>query len=77
MQEQTDEVGAISRGGFEARTRELADGNLMLPSATAPRLRARASLRSELAGLEKRVRQFAGDDPACRRLMTMPGSVQS
>ncbi|GGO62857.1 Transposase [Roseovarius pacificus] len=66
-------VGAISRGGFEARIRELADGNPMLETATAPMLRARASLRQELAGLEKRVRQFAGDDSVCRRLMTMPG----
>jgi len=66
-------VGAISRGRFEARIRQLADGNPMLETATAPMLRARASLRQELAGLEKRVRQFAGDDAVCRRLMTMPG----
>ena len=64
-------VGAISRGRFEARIRELADGNPMLEAATVPMLRAKASLRQELAGLEKRVRQFAQDDPVCRRLMTM------
>jgi transposase len=45
----------------------------MLETATAPMLRARASLRQELAGLEKRVRQLAGDDPVCLRLMSMPG----
>ncbi|MBM7068498.1 IS110 family transposase [Actibacterium sp. 188UL27-1] len=66
-------VGAISRGKFEARIRELAEGNLMLEIATAPILRARASLRQELAGLEKQVRQLAQDDPVCCRLMTMPG----
>lgn len=67
------EVGAISCSRFEARIRELADGNPMLETATAPMLRARASLRQELSGLEKRVRQFAGDNSVCRRLMTMPG----
>jgi len=65
-------VGAISRGRFEARIRELADGNPMLETATGPMLRARASLRQELASLEKRVRQLAQDAPVCRRLMTMP-----
>lgn len=66
-------VGAISRGRFEARIRELADGNPMLETATAPMLRARASLRQELALLEKHVRRLAQEDPICHRLMTMPG----
>lgn len=66
-------VGAISRGKLETRIRELADGNPMLEAATEPMLRARASLRQELAGLEKRVRQLAWDDPVCQRLMSMPG----
>jgi transposase len=66
-------VGAISRGRFEHRIRELAEGNALLYTATAPMLRARASLRQELAGLEKLVWQMAQDDPVCVRLMTMPG----
>ena len=66
-------VGAISRGRFEARLRELATGNPMLVAATEPLLRARAALRQELAGLERRVRQLAQDDPVCNRLMSMPG----
>lgn len=66
-------VGAISRGRFEARIRELAAGNPMLEAATEPMLRARAALRQELAGLERRVRQLAQDDPVCNRLMSMPG----
>lgn len=66
-------VEAISRGRFELSIRELAKGNAMLETATAPMLRARASLRQELAGLEKLVRQMAQDDPVCMRLMTMPG----
>ena len=52
-------VGAISRGRYERRIRELADGNPMLETATGPMLRARASLRQELAGLERLVRQMA------------------
>lgn len=66
-------VGAMSRGRFEARIRELADGNPMLETAIAPMLRARASLRQELAGLEKRLRQLASADPVCQRLTSMPG----
>jgi transposase len=55
-------VGAISRGRFEHRIRELTEGNAMLEMATTPMLRARASLRQELASLEKLVRQMAQDD---------------
>ncbi|MEV8468647.1 IS110 family transposase, partial [Fluviibacterium sp. DFM31] len=66
-------VGAISRGKFERRIRELADGNPMLEIATEPMLRARAALRLELTTLEKQVRQLAQNDPVCRRLMTIPG----
>ncbi len=66
-------VGATSRGRYEQRIREVANGNPMLEAATGPMLRARESLRLELAGLERRVRQLAQDDPVCRRLMSMPG----
>lgn len=66
-------VGAISRGKFETRIRELADGNPMLEAATLPMLRARAPLRQEIAILEKHVRHLAKADPVCHRLMTMPG----
>ena len=66
-------VGAISRGRFESRIRDLAEGNTMLETATSPMLRARAALRLELANLENQVRQLAQDDPICVRLMTMPG----
>lgn len=45
----------------------------MLEAATGPILRAPASLRQELAGLERLVRQMAQEDPICRRLMSMPG----
>jgi transposase len=45
----------------------------MLEAATEPILREWSSLRHELAGLERRVRQLAQDDTVCRRLMSMPG----
>ena len=66
-------VGPISRGRFEHRIRELGGGNPMLEAATEPMLRARYSLRRELAGLERQVRQRAREDAACRRMMSMPG----
>lgn len=66
-------VGAISRGQFEARIRDLVAGNMMLHAAAEPMLRVRASLRLELARMEKQVRQMASEDPVCLRLMTMPG----
>ena len=58
-------VGAISRGRFEHRIRELTEGNPMLEAAAEPMLRARGTLRKELAGLERDVRQLAQQDPVC------------
>ena len=66
-------LGRISKGRYEARVRELIAGTAMLEAAAEPILRARADLRRELAGLEKLVRNLAGQDRTCRLLMTMPG----
>jgi transposase len=66
-------IGRISKPGFDARVRELAEGNEMLVAAVEPILRARMALRKELAGLEKRVRDLAKTDPVCKLMMTMPG----
>ena len=66
-------LGQVSKGRYEARVWELIAGNAMLEAAAEPILRARAALRRELAGLEKLVRNLAGEDPVCRLLMTMPG----
>jgi len=66
-------VGAISRGRYKTRVRELVEGNAMLEAATMPMLKSRAALRFELANLEREVRGLAKDDPVCRLLMTMPG----
>lgn len=66
-------MGAVTKLRFEARVRELVDGNLMLERAAAPVLRAREELRKELAGVEKLLRDLAKADPDCRLMMTMPG----
>lgn len=66
-------IGRISKTGFDARVRELAEGNEMLVAAVEPILRARMALRKELAGLEKRVRDLAKTDSVCKLMMTMPG----
>ena len=66
-------VGRVTERRFEARIRELTDGNPMLEAAVAPILRLRLALREELAGLEKLLRDLAKDDPVCRLMMTMPG----
>ena len=44
-------VGAISKGKFEARIRELVAGQAMLERVVEPLLRARAALRAEYASL--------------------------
>ena len=66
-------MGMVAKGRFEARVRELTDGNRMLQAAVAPALRLRAALRQELAGVERQLRGLAKDDPVCRRMMTVPG----
>ena len=66
-------LGQVSKGRYEARVRELIAGNAMLEAAAEPILRARATLRLELARLEKLVRTLAREDPVCGVLMTMPG----
>ena len=66
-------IGTISKGNYEARVRELAEGNVMLEAAVEPILSARIVLREQLARQEKRVRDLAKDDSVCRLMMTMPG----
>ena len=60
-------LGAVSKGRYEARVRELIAGNAMLEAAAEPILRARAALRRELAELEKLVRNLASQVPVSVR----------
>lgn len=66
-------MGRVAKGRFEARVRELAEGNPMLEAAANPILASQRMLRQELASLEKLLRSHAKEDPVCHRLMTMPG----
>ena len=50
-----------------------AHGHPSLPAIFAPLLQAREALREQLANLDRQVRHAAGEDPVCRRLMTVPG----
>ena len=59
-------LGPVSKGRWEGRVRELIAGNAMLEAAAEPILRARTSLRDELAGLERTIRHLAVEDPVCR-----------
>jgi transposase len=66
-------VGPTTPARFEARIRELVDGQATLEALSGPVLRARASLRSELAHLHKRLLAIARADDVCRLLTSMPG----
>jgi transposase len=66
-------VGAISKGKFEARIRELVAGQAMLERAAEPLLRARAALRAEYATLHRELLRTVREDEVCGRLMTIPG----
>ena len=66
-------VGAVSKGKFEARIRELVAGQAMLERVAEPLLRARAALRAEYASLHGELLKAVRADEVCRRLMTIPG----
>jgi transposase len=66
-------VGKTAPREFEARIRELCDGNDMLTFVHEALLKARAALRQQFAELDKRARQLARGVPAVRLLMSAPG----
>jgi transposase len=66
-------VGEVSRGRFEARVRELADGHAMLAAVIDAPLQARAALWSELTRLHREMLKIARVDQVCQRLMSAPG----
>jgi transposase len=66
-------VGAIGKGRFEARVRELVAGHAMLERVAEPLLRARAALRAEYATLHRELLRTVREDEVCGRLMTVPG----
>ena len=66
-------VGPISKGKFEARIRELAEGNTRLDAMVEAILQGRAALREEFVTLDKKMRDLAKEDEVCRLMMTVPG----
>jgi len=66
-------MGAVTKISFDARVRELIEGNSMLQAAAEPVLRARTVLREEYTVLGNLVRDLARADPICKLMMTMSG----
>jgi transposase len=66
-------VGTISRGRFEARIRDLIEGQTMLETVVGSMLTARAALQAEFARLHRALLVLVRADPVCRQLMTVPG----
>ena len=66
-------VGAVSKGRFAARIRELVAGQVRLERVVGPLLRARTALRAEYATLHRELLEAVRGDEVCRRLMTIPG----
>jgi transposase len=66
-------VGAVSKGRFATRIRELIAGQPMLERVIEPMLRARDALNAEFHALHRAMLAIVRDDAVCRRLMTVPG----
>ena len=66
-------VGTTSRGRFEARTRELVEGQTMLETVIGSMLTARAALQAEFTRLHRALLALVRTDPVCRQLMSVPG----
>jgi transposase len=66
-------VGAISRGRFEARIRDLVEGQAMLETVIGSMLAARTALQTEFARLHRSLLALVRNDPVCRQLMSVPG----
>lgn len=66
-------VGAISRGRFDLRIRELVEGQTILETVVGSMLRARTALQEEFARLHRALLALVRADPVCRQLMSVPG----
>jgi transposase len=66
-------VGAVSKGRFEARIRELVAGQAGLEQVVGPLLQARTALRTAYATMHRALLEAVREDEVCRRLMTVPG----
>jgi transposase len=66
-------VGPISRGRFEMRILELADGNAILEAVIGSMLAVRTALQKEFTRLHRELLALVRADPVCRQLMSVPG----
>ena len=66
-------IGVVGGEKFDARARELAAGDTTLSVTAEALLAARAALAAQVARLDKLLLAQARQDPACQRLMTVPG----
>ncbi len=66
-------VGAVSRGRFDMRVRELVAGQPILETVTGAMLAARAALATEFKRLHCELLGLVRADPVCRQLMSVPG----
>jgi transposase len=66
-------VGPISRGRFDARIRELVDGQAILETVIGSMLAVRATLDAEFKRLHRELLALVRADPVCRQLMSVPG----
>jgi transposase len=66
-------VGAISRGRFEPRVRELMVGHAILETVIGSMLNARITLQAEFTRLHRALLGLVRADPVCRQLMSVPG----
>jgi transposase len=66
-------VGAVSKGRFAARIKELIAGQAMLETVIGAMIAAREALLAEFQRLHRRMLVIVRGDEVCRRLMTAPG----
>jgi transposase len=66
-------VGAARKRRFEARVRELTEGDAVLASVADAILRVRAELLERLADLHRLLLTAVRADPVCMRLVSVPG----
>lgn len=66
-------VGPVAPRALEARVRDLVDGHPTLLAVAGALLAARATLITELKGIERRLVNLARDDTRTRLLMSTPG----
>ena len=66
-------VGAVSRGRFDMRVRELVTGHAILETVIGAMLAARAALEVEFKCLHRELLGLVRADPVCRQLMSVPG----